>query len=154
MALAEVQSRAGKYVTFQLSRQYFAIRSDRVRQILPVADVRPAQQSVPFLQGSVAANGRLIPVVDVRDRLAVNVRPFRSTASVLVIALDGNCPLSSVGVIADKLSEVVDFRDSDIRGNTAQQHMQGRAYGRPKTLVELETLLTREDWALLGASLC
>jgi purine-binding chemotaxis protein CheW len=148
-----VQSRAGKYVTFQLSRQYFAIRSDRVRQIVPAKAIRPASGGIPYVRGSVGANGRLIPVVDVRDRVAAMVQPVRAGASVLIVSLDGDCPIGMVGLIVDRLSEVVDLRETDIHGNLAQQHLHGRPYGRPRVLLEPETLLTREDWNLVGASL-
>ena len=95
MLTAPVTARAGKYVTFQLSRQYFAIRSDRVRQILPISDVRKtAQLSVPFLYGSVGANGRLIPVIDIRDRLGL---PVVRQSSTCVIVVTPEAPSSAAG---------------------------------------------------------
>jgi chemotaxis signal transduction protein len=116
--------------------------------------MRPASGRISCLRGSVGANGRLIPVVDVRDRLTANIQPAPSGASVLILSLDGDCPIGTVGLIVDRLSEVVDLRETDIHGNLVQQHLHGRPYGRPKVLIELETLLTREDWSLVGASLC
>ena len=149
MATAEIIPRAGKYLTFQLSRQYFAIRSECVRHILPAADIRPIPDRLPFLYGSVATNGRLIPVIDIRERLSLHSRTLRSNACVVVVALNPSCPVTIAGVIADKLSEVVDFRRSEIRGATAQQRIQGRPYGRPKTMLEAEDLLTRDQWEQL-----
>lgn len=149
MATAEVLTRAGKYLTFQLSRQYFAIRSDRVRHIVPATDVSVTPGRLPFVYGSVAANGRLIPVLDVREQLGLNVRPLRSNACVLIVALDGVGPVTLVGLIADKLSEIVDFRMTEIRGTVAQQRIQGRPYGRPKTVLEPNEVLTQSQWAEL-----
>lgn len=153
MALADLENSAGKYVTFQLSRQYFAIRSDRVRQILPIGDVRSTTQRIPYMCGSVAANGRLIPVLDVRDRLAANIRPARANGSVLVVSLDERCALGIVGLIADKLSEVVHLKETDIRGSIAQMRIDGRPYGRPKILVEVESLLQPDEWDRVRAVL-
>jgi chemotaxis signal transduction protein len=146
------ESRDCQYITFQLSRQYFAMRSDRVRQILPITDLRAVKSDVPHLIGTIASNGRLIPVLDLRDRLALNVRPARTSGSVLVIALEEPVPLSVVGLLVDKLSEVVEVRDSEIRGNVVQQRVGGRPYGRPKTLVELEMLLEESDWERIRAA--
>ena len=153
MALAQVETRAGKYVTFQLSRQYFAIRSDRVKQILPMSQVRSVQQRAPYLHGAIASNGRLIPVVDLRELLTSQARPARQTGSILVTMLEPSCPVSMVGLVVDKLSEVVTLRETDIRGNVAQMKIDGRPYGRPKTLVDVESLLQAEDWARISAVL-
>lgn len=154
MLTAQVTARAGKYVTFQLSRQYFAIRSDKVRQILPASDVRKsAQLSAPFLFGSVAANGRLIPVIDIRDRLGLPARAARSSTCVIIVTPDGPASVPAVGIIADKLSEVVDFRSTEIRGSTGQLRIQGRPYGRPKTLLEPDELLERDEWVQLRSVL-
>jgi chemotaxis signal transduction protein len=146
------ESRDCQYITFQLSRQYFAMRSDRVRQILPTTDLRAVKTDAPYLIGTIPSNGRLIPVLDLRDRLALNVRPARPTGSVLVVALDESVPLTAVGFLVDKLSEVVEVRDSEIRGNVIQQRIAGRPYGRPKTLIELDTLLDGSDWEKIRAA--
>lgn len=146
MAEAEVTTRAGRYITFQLSRQYFAIPSDRVRQILPASDVRTTDDRVPYLYGAIPANGRMIPVLDIRQKLGLGARPTRPSACVLVVNLHGNCPVKVVGMVADKLSEVVEYRASEIRGSTAQQRVEGRPYGRPKTLLDPEQLLKPLEW--------
>lgn len=146
------ETRDRQYVTFQLSRQYFAIRSDRVRQILPTTDLRAPAHAAPYLVGTVPSNGRLIPVLDLRDRLAMNVRPARPHGSVLVVSLDESIPLGVVGLVADKLSEVVEVRDRDVRGSIIQQRIGGRPYGRPKTVINLETLLETAEWAQIRAA--
>lgn len=153
MQPASIHSRAGKYVTFQLSRHYFAIRSECVRQILPLADVRGTTQRAPFLYGAAGTNGRLIPVLDVRERLALNARPPRPNGSVLVIVPDGSCPLMSVGLVVDKLNDVVDIRENEIRGNVAQVRVGGRPYGRPKTVLEVEGLLDPREWEAIRQAL-
>jgi purine-binding chemotaxis protein CheW len=153
VATAHLITRAGKYLTFQLSRQYFAIRSDTVRHIVPASDVHVIPDRLPFFYGTAATNGRLIPVLDLRERLGLHTRPLRATACVVIIALGPACPVTLAGIIADKLSEVVDFRMVEIRGSIAQQRIQGRPYGRPKTLLEPEELLTQEEWAQLRSTM-
>ena len=153
MPLADVEDRAGKYITFQLSRQYFAIRSDHVKQILPMSDVRDVPQKVPFLHGAVGSNGRLIPVVDLRERIASDVRPARPGGSILVLTLNSGCPLTIAGLIVDKLSEIVTLKETEIRGNIAQMKIDGRPYGRPKTLLEVESLLDTDEWSRIRSVL-
>ncbi len=142
MLTAEISTRGGKYLTFQLSRQYFAIRSEGVRHILPAADIRVFPGRLPLLYGHVASSGRLIPVVDIRGQLGLDAASVRSGASVLVVGLDLSYPIGLIGLLVDKLSEVVEFRPAEIRGSTAQLRIDGRPYGRPKTVVELEGILS------------
>ena len=142
----KADNRDSQYITFQLSRQYFAIRSDRVRQILPTTDLREPTQPVPYLVGAIPSNGRMIPVVDMRDRLTLNAHPPKNGGSVLVVELDPANQISIVGLLVDKLSEVVVLRPGDIRGSTIHQRVGGRPYGRPKTLVDLDTLLQPAEW--------
>ncbi len=106
---------------------------------------------LPFLYGCVAAGGRSAPVLNLNEQLGLGSRPPRAGSSVLVISLDVNCPVSLVGLMADRLSEVVEFRNGEIRGTTAQFRIQGRPYGRPKTLLQPEELLTQEQWIQLRA---
>jgi purine-binding chemotaxis protein CheW len=154
VALTETQPpRAGRYVTFQLSRQYFAIRSDRIRHIVPASDVRVQSDGPPFLYGSVAVNGRLIPVIDLRGQLGLAARCLRPNATALIIALEPTCPVAMAGIIVDKLSEIVEFRAIEIRGATAQLRVQGRPYGRPKTLLDPEQLLDPEEWTRLKTAI-
>jgi purine-binding chemotaxis protein CheW len=146
---AQVSSRGGKYLTFQLSRQYFAVRSESVRHILPAGGVHVVPDRLPALYGFIPSSGRMIPVLDIRQQFGLEARPIPSGASVLVLSLDVHCPLSLVGLLADKLSEVVEFRAIEIRASVAQLRIEGRPYGRPKTLLQLEELLPPDYWAEL-----
>jgi len=149
VATAHVLTRPGRYLTFLLSRRYFAIRSDSVRHIVPASDIRVITGGPAYLCGSVGANGRLVAVLDLREQLGLGPRPLRSTACVVVVGLSAACPVSAVGIVADKLSEVVEFRPGEIRGSKAQQRIQGRPYGRPKTLLDPEELLSASQWSEL-----
>jgi purine-binding chemotaxis protein CheW len=147
--MSDVATRAGRYITFQLARQYFAIPTERVRQILPANGIRTTVGQVPYLCGAIPTNGRLIPVLDIRRKLGLSTRPVRPNASVLILGLNGNCPVKMVGMVADKLTEVVEYRATEIHGSTAQQRVEGRPYGRPKTLLAPEELLLPGEWSEL-----
>lgn len=139
--------RAGKYVTFQLSKQYFAVEARRIRQVLPSKQLMSIDGVAGPIHGLVHTNGRRFPVIDVRERLGVRRHSERGPQSVILLQpRDGDATVC-VGIIADKMSDVVEFRERDIRGNVAQLRMYGRPYGRPKTLIDPESLFTKEELA-------
>ncbi len=142
-------SRAGKYVTFQISRHYFAIEASRVRQVAPSRDILPYDHTMPLIRGVLVMRGRRIPVVDIRDRLGLTDRASHPRSSVMLIDTLGISGLPLIGLIADKMTDVVEFRDRDFRANVVQLRPYGRPYGRPKTLLNLDTVLTADEIAEL-----
>src|SRR5437899_1120501 len=132
-----VPARAGKYVTFQISRQYFAVEAARVRQVAPVRDLVPLEPTLPSVRGALLVRGRKIPVLDIRDRLGLEGRASHAGNSVILLDTGSVSGLAVVGIIADRLTDVLEFRDRDFRDRVIQQRNSGRPYGRPKTLLDI-----------------
>jgi chemotaxis signal transduction protein len=146
-----VPSRAGKYITFQIARRYFALEAARVRSVIPVRDILACDHSSLGMRGVLAVHGRRVPVIDIRQRLGLDDCSNHPAASVLLIET-GECGIPALGIIVDKLTDVIEFRERDFRGNIIQQRAHGRPYGRPKTLLQLESLFTAEDLASLKST--
>jgi purine-binding chemotaxis protein CheW len=144
-----IASRAGKYVTFQLSRHYFAIEARRVRQVMPAKEVHPIEHPLPFVRGALIIKGRRVPVVDVRDRLGLRDRGSHPRSSVVLVDIPDVCGVPYLGIVADRMTDVLEFRDRDIRDNVVQLPPYGRPYGRPKTLLNVDLLLSAEEWESL-----
>jgi purine-binding chemotaxis protein CheW len=146
-----VHTRAGKYVAFQISRRYFVVEAQRVRTVVPASSVRPLDDGLDFVQGTVHVNGRELPVVDLRTRLGLTGKQPRPQASVIVLEVGPNAARAHIGVLADRLTDVLEVRERDIRGNVVQLRCDGKPYGRPKLLLDLERLVTDEELAYLRA---
>ncbi len=146
-----VHTRAGKYVAFQISRRYFVVEAQRVRTVAPASCVRPLDDGLDFVQGTVHVNGRELPVVDLRGRLGLTGRRPRPQASVIVLEVGANGARAHIGVLADRLTDVLELRERDIRGNVVQLRCGGKPYGRPKLLLDLERLVTQEELDRLRA---
>ena len=141
-------ARAGKYVTFQISRHYFAIEARRVRQVTPAKDVLPLEQPLGCVRGVLVIRGRRVPVVDIRDRLGLPPSTSHPRNSVMLVGI-GISGLSVVGIFADRVTDILEFRERDFRENTVQMRPHGRPYGRPKTLLDVESLFTGAEIAAL-----
>lgn len=140
-----IPSRAGKYVTFQISRHYYALEATRVRQVSPSREILPYDHPLPILRGVMVVRGRRVPIVDIRDRLGIKTGPSRPNCSVLLVELSGIDGLPMLGFLADKMTDVVSFTERDFRERVIQQRPNGRPYGRPKTLLMVEALFSEEE---------
>jgi chemotaxis signal transduction protein len=141
-------TRAGKYVTFQIARHYFAIEARRVRQVTPAKDVLPLDHPLDCVRGALLMRGRRVPVVDIRDRLGLPLSTSHARNSVMLVDI-GISGLGMIGIVADRVTDVVEFRDRDFRENIIQMRPHGRPYGRPKTLLDIEGLFTELELAAL-----
>jgi chemotaxis signal transduction protein len=93
--------------------------------------------------------GRRVPVVDIRARLAVKPGPSRPNATVLLVEMREITGLPMLGILADRMTDVCDFRERDFREHVIQQRPHGKPYGRPKTLLTLEKMFSPDEIAEL-----
>ena len=104
----------GQYVTLGLGAEVFAVPVTMVREIL---DYQPAF-SIPdgpgYLLGLIDVRGRGTPVIDLRRKLGL--QPVEPTPVTRILVLD--VPLADrvlcLGLVADRVLEVVTFGATDI----------------------------------------
>ena len=148
-----VQSRAGKYVAFKIGRRYFAVEAARIRNVMPAAAITALPNPIDGVRGVVRISGRTIPILDVSARLHLQSRSPGPRSAVMLVALDDDPRAAWVGFAVDKLTEVLDVHERDIRGNIVQLRADGRPYGRPKTLLDVASLMPPEEMGRLSSAL-
>ncbi len=65
-ASQKADHRAGKYLTFQLGNEEFAIQVLRVREIMGIQEITAVPQTPDYVKGVINLRGKVIPVVDLR----------------------------------------------------------------------------------------
>src|ERR1700759_4969128 len=63
---AGADHRTGKYLTFLLGREEFAIQVLKVREIMGILDITAVPQTPSYVKGVINLRGKVIPVVDLR----------------------------------------------------------------------------------------
>jgi len=137
-------NRSGEYIAFRIARQDFAMRSSRVRGLLPAHELIPLE--APHFRGSwicgiAALGGREFPVVDLRGKLGIAHGSHGRDPVVVVVEVTSLSGIPRLlGFVADRVSVVLTLRDRDFRNGAV------RISGRSRRLLDPDTILTEEEW--------
>jgi purine-binding chemotaxis protein CheW len=152
-AMHEIDPRAGKYLSFWLGQEEYAIQVLRVREIMGVQEITAVPQTPRYVKGVINLRGKVIPVMDLRLRFGLSeVEHTHRTCIIVVEIHQGQTPLW-MGIIVDAVSEVLTLAASDIEDTpdfgaaTAAPYLLGMAKlkGKVKILLEIDTVLTAHE---------
>jgi chemotaxis signal transduction protein len=112
------------------------MEAGRVRGILPFSAMEPMPGVRPGLLGITSLNGQIVGVMDLRSKLRMTYASQGSQPKIVVIELTAG---KLAGFIADRISDVVVYRDRDLRSGSL------RGKGRPRKLVDFDELVTEQE---------
>lgn len=144
----------GKYLTFSLGAEDYALSILNVQEIIGMMDVTMVPGVPDYVRGVINLRGKIVPVIDLRTRFSME-RAER-TDETCIIVVDGSA--GEVGVVVDRVSEVLDILGRDIDPpptfaasvTTAYLLGIGKAAGRVQLVLDIERVLGG-DLADLGA---
>ena len=144
---------AGKYLTFQLGREEFAVRVTQVREIMGVQDMTSVPQTPVFVKGVFNLRGRVVPIISLRLKLGIAEEPYTQRTCLIVVDMPGENGLVPVGVVVDGVSEVVNLHGADMeatpdfgRGRAAPYLLgMAKVKGKVKLLLDLDFVLTAQE---------
>src|SRR5579863_3792031 len=79
------EPRAGKYLTFLLGREEFAIRVLKVREIMGIQDITAVPQTPQYVKGVINLRGKVIPVVDLRLKFKLPEKEYSQRTCIIVV---------------------------------------------------------------------
>jgi purine-binding chemotaxis protein CheW len=109
-------SSESQYVTFSLDREIFAVPVDVVREILDHEDAFRIPNGPDYLLGLRDVRGQGVPVIDLRLRLGMSRTEKTTHTRILVIDVNIAGRVLALGLVADRVFEVVSFKSDDIEG--------------------------------------
>lgn len=101
----------GTYVLFRLTAEQYGLPIDKVQSIIRYEEPTPVPRAPEFVQGVINLRGRVIPVVDLTQRLFGS--PFTPTLSSRIVVAEGDAGL--LGLAVDEANEVVTIPDDSVR---------------------------------------
>ncbi len=111
---AKARALAGKYMVFRLGDEEYGLGIRDVREIIGRMDVRRVPGAHADIRGVVNLRGKVIPVVDLRLKLAME-RTMDTDQTVLIVvqrAAGGEAPATAV--VVDEVLEVLDIDPASV----------------------------------------
>ncbi len=146
---AKTDPRAGKYLTFQLGKEEFAVQVLHVREIMGVQEITAVPQMPYHVKGVLNLRGKVIPVIDLRLKFGMPELEYSQRTCIIVVQVEGQAGKISTGIIVDGVSEVLTLQSADIEDTpdfgmgAATPYLLGLAKikGKVKILLDINKVL-------------
>jgi purine-binding chemotaxis protein CheW len=157
-AAAQVDARAGKYLTFQLLNEEFGVRVLKVREIMGLQEITAVPQTPSHVKGVINLRGKVIPVVDLRLKFGLPAAEYNQRTCIIVVQVQGDSGPIPMGVVVDGVSEVLSLTAAEIEDTpdfgqeTAAQYLLGMAKvkGKVKILLDIDQVLSGQELSHLS----
>lgn len=149
--LEEGDSQKGKFMTFQIGKEFFGISISYVEEIIAMQEITSIPEVEDYIKGLINLRGKIIPVIDVRIRFKMEPQEYTDRTCIIVISVKS----IMIGLIVEKIAEVDTILDDDIVpppaiGRKDKEHNK-YVYGLAKTgemvkmLIDPEKLIKDEE---------
>ena len=144
MRITGGESASRQYLSFFLGGQEYATDILRVQEIKGWDTVTRVPYSPNYILGVINLRGAIVPVVDLRVRLALESASFDSATVVIVVRVAGARGERIVGLVVDAVSDVYSFSDENIQpppeavGSPDQMFVLGLAKHEDKLVIILD----------------
>jgi len=104
----------GKYLTFILNNQSFAIDIGKVKEIIRMVEITAVPDASPSVLGMIDLRGKLISIID--PKMNFNMEQSEYTKKNVIIVLDAESEgrMVNLGIVVDAVSEVSNIDASEI----------------------------------------
>lgn len=157
-ATQKLDQRAGKYLTFGLGNEEFAIQVRRVREIMGIQEITAVPGTPAHVKGVLNLRGKVIPVVDLRLKFELPEIEYTERTCIIVAQIENQNGKLMIGIIVDGVSEVLTFEAADIEdtpdfGNGVETpYILGMAKikNKVKILLDISRVFTVQELQCLG----
>ena len=152
---------AGKYLTFVLGEESYAVDVRKVREIIRLTNITAVPQMPPFIKGVINLRGKIIPVIDLRTRFGLAGAATTDKTCIVVVQIQtGAHTRRETGLIVDNVEEVVNLSANDIEetpdfgAQVDTKYLLGMAKlkGVVKMLLDLDRVLDNQEVLALESS--
>jgi len=141
----------GKFLTFFLANVEYGLEILKVVEIIGMMNVTPVPRTPLFIKGVINLRGKVIPVMDLR--LKFSMQSVKQTDETVIIVV--NAHDIEMGIIVDKVSEVLDIASESIEDSPAfgtEVNTEfilgiGKAEGKVKLLLDIDRVLSSQEAA-------
>ncbi|MFC1751199.1 chemotaxis protein CheW [Pseudomonadota bacterium] len=148
-----------KYLTFLLASNRYSINILKVREIIEYSEITPMPMMPEFITGALNLRGKVVPVVDLAQRLGGEKSTVTSRSCIIVVELDIYDETMSIGILVDSVNKVHDIephqieKTPDFGGNIRSDFIEGmgKVDDQFVVILKVEKILSFEDVKVLQA---
>ncbi|MBK7644695.1 MAG: chemotaxis protein CheW [Planctomycetes bacterium] len=141
----KLEALAGKYLTFFLGEEEYGIEILKVQEIIGLLKITPVPNTPKHMRGVINLRGKVIPVVDIRERFGMSAVEATKQTCIIVVR-SGE---AEIGTVVDRVSAVVSIKAGEIeetppmgaRVDTSCLLGIGKTEGRVRLLLDIERVL-------------
>jgi chemotaxis signal transduction protein len=138
-----------QFLTFGIEKETYAIDLLNVMEIIRLIQITPIPETFNFIKGIINLRGKIIPVMDIRMRFALEEKPYEDRTCIIVVSVEG----ASMGLIVDHVSEVLEIPEnrmenvSGVSASEAQRFvkMVGKMDSGVKIILDTKELIVHLD---------
>ncbi len=139
-------------LTFVLGEETYGVDILRVQEIRGWQPVTRIPQSPRHVLGVLNLRGSIVPIVDLRMRLALDSAEYTAVTVIIVLCIQSSHGRRDVGVVVDAVSDVVNVQAGDVKpapelGSQANtEYIQGLATiaERMVMLLDIDRLISAD----------
>jgi purine-binding chemotaxis protein CheW len=145
----KVDSRSGKYLTFFLASEEYGVDILKVQEIIGWMPITPVPLTAKYILGVINLRGKIHPIMDLKVKFGMDRCQVTDETCIIVI----NTSSLMMGVLVDKVSEVVNLAPGDIEEtpsfgadvNTEYLLGVGKTGEQVRLLLDIEKIITASD---------
>ncbi|HKW97097.1 MAG TPA: chemotaxis protein CheW [Bryobacteraceae bacterium] len=149
----KTDERAGKYLTFHLGREEFAIQVLKVREIMGIQEITAVPQTPGYVKGVINLRGKVVPVVDLRLKFTLPEMEYTQRTCIIVVQVRLESGVMLMGIVVDGVSEVLNLAAGDIEdtpefgSGVVTPYLLGMAKnkGKVKILLDIDQVLSTQE---------
>lgn len=103
-----------KHLLFYLNEEFYGIPILKVNEIIGLMNITHVPNTPNFMKGIINLRGKIIPVMDLRIKFSMPEKEYDEQTCIIIVEIPINGLTKFVGVIVDKVSEVVSINSSDV----------------------------------------
>ncbi len=147
-------NKEGKYLTFELGGEEYGLEILKVKEIIGIMDITSVPQTPEYVKGVINLRGKVIPVIDLRLKFAMESLEYNERTCIIVVDIAGKSGNSvMVGIVVDSVSEVLNIRNDEIEDTPSfgakldTEYILGMAKieGEVKILLDIDRVLSTSE---------
>lgn len=157
---ASAVNREGKYLTFTLASEDYGIGILKVKEIIGIMAITTVPQTPDYVKGVINLRGKVIPVIDLRLKFAMEDMAYTERTCIIVVEISGGGNKILMGILVDSVSEVLNIKSGDIedapnfgsRLNTDYILGMAKMGERVKILLDIDKVLSDAEFAAVSVA--